>query len=122
MATGHGSMALMTASNAATPGPARSGPSRIAGLTRGAPLVFTWNGEPIQAYDGETIATALLASGRRICRESPRLGSPRGVFCGMGACFECLVVVDGRPGVRACLTPARAALDVRSIPPDHGPW
>jgi predicted molibdopterin-dependent oxidoreductase YjgC len=39
-------------------------------------------------------------------------GSPRGVFCGMGVCFDCLVTVDGRPDVRACVTPVRDGMRV----------
>jgi thioredoxin reductase len=45
-----------------------------------------------------------------------RSGAPRGPFCGMGVCFDCLVTVDGRPSQRACLTKAQAGMDVRSAP------
>ena len=45
-----------------------------------------------------------------------RSGAPRGPFCGMGVCFDCLVTVDGRPSQRACLTKVAAGMDVRSSP------
>ncbi len=45
-----------------------------------------------------------------------RSGAPRGPFCGMGVCFDCLVTVDGRPSQRACLTKVEAGMDVRSSP------
>src|SRR3954451_20847607 len=74
-------------------------------VARGAQVSLTVDGEPLMAYLGETLAAAMLADGRRTLRRSPRSGSPRGVFCGMGICYECLMVVDGRPNVRACMTP-----------------
>ncbi len=39
-------------------------------------------------------------------------GEPRGVFCGMGVCFDCLVVVDGVPSTRACVTWVRDGMAV----------
>src|SRR4051794_19382722 len=74
-------------------------------IERGAPVTLTIDGEPLTAYLGETLAAAMLADGRRTLRHSTRSGSPRGVFCGMGICYDCLMVVDGRPNVRACMTP-----------------
>ena len=62
------------------------------------------------AYTGETIAGALTAAGRRVFRHSEKRGGPRGVFCGIGICFDCLVTVDGQPSQRACL--ARVAAGV----------
>jgi predicted molibdopterin-dependent oxidoreductase YjgC len=73
-------------------------------IERGAALTVQVDGETIAAYAGETLAAAMLAAGRRALRASPRTGSPRGVFCGMGVCYDCLMVVDGRPNVRACMT------------------
>lgn len=62
------------------------------------------DGEPVQAFAGESVATVLLALGRRTFRHTEQ-GAPRGLFCGMGVCFDCLVTVDGVENVRACLTP-----------------
>jgi predicted molibdopterin-dependent oxidoreductase YjgC len=68
----------------------------------GRSLHFTFDGQPLQAREGQTVAAALLAAGRRTLRRTSRRGEPRGVFCGMGVCFDCLVQIDGRPNVRAC--------------------
>ncbi|HIE52036.1 MAG TPA: (2Fe-2S)-binding protein [Armatimonadetes bacterium] len=69
------------------------------------------NGQPIEARPGQTVAAALVAAGIRAFRRSPT-GQPRGPFCGMGMCFECLVTVDGQPNVHACLTPARPGMKI----------
>ena len=82
------------------------------GLARGPRLTLTLDGNPVTAYDGETVATVLLAEGR-IATRTTAGGEPRGVFCGMGVCFDCLVVVDGLPNTRACMTQVREGMDVR---------
>jgi len=82
------------------------------GVARGRALELRVDGEPLLAYEGETIATALLASGRGALRLTPKKGRPRGLFCGMGVCFDCLVTVDGVPNVRSCVTAARAGMQV----------
>ncbi|GAA1635821.1 FAD/NAD(P)-binding oxidoreductase [Kribbella alba] len=69
------------------------------------------DGEPVDALPGQTVAAALMATGRDSWRTTRTTGRPRGVFCGIGACFDCLVVVNGIPDVRACqrtITPADA--------------
>jgi sarcosine oxidase subunit alpha len=76
---------------------------RGAGVTRGKPVPLEVDGQPLLAYEGETIAIALLAAGRRVLHTTRR-HSPRGVYCNMGACNSCLVTVDGVPNVRACVT------------------
>lgn len=76
-------------------------------------MTFSFDGEPVACEPGQTIAAALLADGRRVLRRTPS-GAPRGMFCGIGACFDCLVVVNGRPGVRACLIEAGEGDEVRS--------
>ena len=81
-----------------------------AGVARGPALRITVDGEAVPAYEGESLAAALLAAGRRFTRWTARAGEPRGYFCGMGACHDCLLTVDGRPNVRACMTPVREGL------------
>ncbi len=68
------------------------------------------DGEPLRAPAGQSIAAALLASGRAALRPSPS-GTPRGVYCGIGVCQECRVQADGRV-VRACIEPVRAGMRV----------
>ena len=64
---------------------------------------FTFDGERIIAFSGQTVAAALLAHGNRTLRKTRVAGKPRGIFCGIGICFDCLVVVNGLPNQRACL-------------------
>ena len=61
------------------------------------------DGKTILAYSGQTIAEALLANGLRDLRMT-RKQSPRGVYCGMGICYECRMIVNGIPNVRTCMT------------------
>ncbi len=77
------------------------------GINRGEAFKITVNAEPCTAFPGETLATVLLAAGHTSFRLSPIAREPRGIFCGMGICFDCLVTVNGRPNVRACATLAR---------------
>lgn len=65
------------------------------------PLRITVDGEPVDGIAGQTIAGVLLASGRLAWRRG-RSGAARGVFCGIGVCFDCLVTVGGERDVRAC--------------------
>ena len=83
-------------------------------VERGRRIEIRVDGQPVVAYEGESIAAAILATGRRRLRATPREGAPRGVYCGMGVCFDCLMVVDGEPNVRTCMTPVRPGCDVRT--------
>ncbi|MFC4857707.1 (2Fe-2S)-binding protein [Actinophytocola glycyrrhizae] len=74
---------------------------------------FSFAGADIPAEPGQSIGAALLAAGYRSVRTTRRDGAPRGLFCGIGVCFDCLVVVNGRPGLLACVTEARAGDEVR---------
>lgn len=80
-------------------------------------FVFEVDGLPVAALAGQTVAAALLAAGLRVFRYSAA-GAPRGLFCGMGVCFECLVTIDGLTGQRACITPARPGMRVRLGKPE----
>ena len=84
-------------------------------VERGRAIQLTVDGEPFLAYEGETIAAALLAAGRRVLRHAEPKGDPRGIFCGIGVCFDCLVRVDGTRNVRACLTPVRDGMQVTTL-------
>ncbi|WP_041998368.1 (2Fe-2S)-binding protein [Streptomyces sp. AcH 505] len=74
---------------------------------RDRPLTITVDGEPLAGVAGQSLAGVLLAAGRTSWRRSPS-GAPRGVFCGIGVCFDCVVTVNGERDVRAC---RRRALD-----------
>jgi predicted molibdopterin-dependent oxidoreductase YjgC len=75
------------------------------------------DGQPIAARAGETLATALLTQAREPFRHTAVSGAPRMPFCLMGACFECLVEVDGQPNVQACMVQVRPGMKVRRM---HG--
>ena len=90
------------------------GDLRMVGVERGRPLGVFVDGAEVRAYEGESIAAALFASGRRFTRWTAQTGEPRGYFCGMGVCQDCLVTADGRPNVRACVTPVRDGMRVES--------
>ncbi|HZU35462.1 MAG TPA: (2Fe-2S)-binding protein [Gemmataceae bacterium] len=84
-------------------------------------LTFQFDDNPVSAVSGQTIAAALMAHGQRTLRYTSRHTHPRGLFCGMGVCFDCLVQVDGRPNVRACQTPVANGMCVQ-IQKGDGAW
>jgi len=75
-------------------------------------LTIWFDGRAVAARAGDSVAVALLAAGVCVTRATPVSGAPRGPFCMMGACFECLAVVDGRPGTQTCMTPVRDGMRV----------
>ncbi|SFP06938.1 2Fe-2S iron-sulfur cluster binding domain-containing protein [Amycolatopsis arida] len=75
------------------------------------------DGRAVPARPGQTVAGLLLGLGRTSWRTTRHGGRPRGVFCGIGACFDCLVVVNGVPDVRACQRVVEDGDDVRT---QHG--
>ncbi|MFI9030662.1 (2Fe-2S)-binding protein [Streptomyces sp. NPDC053560] len=76
-------------------------PARTPGQRPERPLRITVDGEPVTGIAGQSIAGVLLAAGRTSWRTA-RSGAPRGVFCGIGVCFDCVLTVNGVPDVRAC--------------------
>jgi predicted molibdopterin-dependent oxidoreductase YjgC len=76
-------------------------------------VLIRFEGREIAARAGDSLAVALLAAGEQAFRASPVSGAPRGPFCMMGACFDCLVEIDGMPGHQACMTQVRAGMEVR---------
>lgn len=71
-------------------------------------ILIVVDGEPVRARPGQTIAAALIAAGRSSWRTTRGSGEPRGLFCGIGVCFDCLVTVNGVGSVRACLATVQA--------------
>jgi hypothetical protein len=83
-------------------------------IVRQAPSDLTiWFGDRVvAARAGDSVAVALLAAGIAATRTTPVTGAPRGPFCMMGACFECLAVVDGRANVQTCMISVRDGMRV----------
>ncbi len=77
-------------------------------------ISFTFNNRELKGLDNESLAAALLANGIRTLRVHEESGTPRGIYCNIGHCFECRVTVDGQQGVRACLTPLKEGMNVQS--------
>jgi predicted molibdopterin-dependent oxidoreductase YjgC len=72
------------------------------------------DGKPVKAIDGEPIASALLAAGITTFRRTRNRREPRGFFCGIGLCTDCMMMVDGKPNVRTCITPVRKGMIVQT--------
>lgn len=81
-------------------------------ISRPGLVIFYFNGEEIKAQDGQSVAAALLNVGVRTTRTTRIHSQPRGVFCGIGICFDCLVIIDGIPNQRACITEVSQGIKV----------
>lgn len=78
------------------------------------PVTFTFDGKALKAERGQTLASALLASSIDVFRTSAVGGKPRAPYCLMGACFDCLVTVDGVQNRQSCLLEVRSGMVVTS--------
>jgi sarcosine oxidase subunit alpha len=76
-------------------------------LDRSREVVFSFRGEPVRAFAGDTIGSALFASGQRVFSRSFKYHRPRGLLCCSGGCPNCMLTVDGSPNVRVCVEPVR---------------
>jgi len=79
----------------------------------GASVAFRFEGQALSAVAGDSVAAALSAAGIVHLRDTAVSGAPRGVFCMMGACFDCLVEIDGVPNRQACMTQVAEGMEVR---------
>jgi len=73
---------------------------------------LTFEGRAIEAREGDSVAAALLAAGVGPCRTTAVSGAPRAPYCMMGACFDCLVAIDGVGNRQACLVPVAEGMAV----------
>jgi sarcosine oxidase subunit alpha len=78
-------------------------------------LRFTFDGKSVEAYEGDTIGSALYAAGRRTFSRSFKYHRRRGLLCCAGQCPNCIVGVDGAPGVRACVEPVKEGMRVEHL-------
>ena len=75
------------------------------------------DGEKLMAKKGEMIAAALHANNIKVNRYTVKNKEPRGVFCGIGQCTDCAMVVNGKPNVRTCVTPVEEGMVIKT---QHG--
>jgi predicted molibdopterin-dependent oxidoreductase YjgC len=81
-------------------------------FSKGKPVEFEFDGRILRGYEGEPIAVALKANGVMIHRYTARRRQPRGMFCAIGRCTDCVMIVDGKPNVRTCVTPLKAGMKI----------
>jgi aerobic-type carbon monoxide dehydrogenase small subunit (CoxS/CutS family) len=84
------------------------------GVERGRQFEIEVDGRAIIAFEGETIAAALAATGIHTLRRTAKRNHPRGMFCGIGLCHECAMVINGAPNTRACQTLATPGCTVET--------
>ncbi|MFJ6050016.1 MULTISPECIES: (2Fe-2S)-binding protein [unclassified Streptomyces] len=82
-------------------------PRSLVGGSPASRFTVDLDGRELPAQEGQSIAAVLWGAGILAWRTTREGGAPRGAFCGIGSCYDCLVTVNGRPNQRACLLPAR---------------
>jgi len=80
-------------------------------------VTFTFDGKSLTGREGMPIAAALMDNGIRAFRHTPNRDEPRGIYCGIGQCNDCVVVVNGQPYVRSCVTPLEEGMVIET---QHG--
>jgi predicted molibdopterin-dependent oxidoreductase YjgC len=78
-------------------------------------VTINFDGQPVSARQGDSVAAALLAAGFVALRTTPGGAEPRGTYCMMGVCFDCLVEIDGVANLQACMTPVSDGMRVRPM-------
>ncbi|MCM1552314.1 MAG: (2Fe-2S)-binding protein [Butyrivibrio sp.] len=79
---------------------------------KGRMVTFSFDGKEIEGYEGEPIAAALKAAGVMVHRYTQKEHKPRGIFCAIGRCTDCVMVVNGKPNIRTCVTPLEEGMQV----------
>lgn len=86
----------------------------ILSFTQGKILHFTFDGQPCEGREGDTIAAALHAAGVMVLGHHYKTHRPRGFYCAIGNCSSCLMTVDGVPNVRVCVEPLHEGMVVET--------
>ena len=84
---------------------------------KGRLIKFNFDGKTLEGYEDEPIAVALKANGVMTHRYTSRHSEPRGMFCAIGRCTDCVMIVDGKPNVRTCITGLKEGMKVET---QHG--
>ncbi|MGL4791346.1 MAG: (2Fe-2S)-binding protein [Anaerotignaceae bacterium] len=77
-------------------------------------VTIYYNGQPIEALEGEPIAAALINAGIKSFRKTAKKHEPRGIFCAIGRCTDCMMTVDGIPNTRTCVNTVKEGMQVQS--------
>ena len=77
-------------------------------------VTFSYDGKQLEGYEGEPISAALKAAGVMRHRYTAKTHEPRGVFCAIGRCTDCVMIVDGKPNIRTCITPLKEGMQVQT--------
>lgn len=75
-------------------------------------ITVTLNATEVRAEAGQSVGAVLMGQGIKAWRTTRKEGKPRGLFCGIGACYDCLVTVDGQPNQRACMVEACDTMNI----------
>lgn len=75
---------------------------------------ITVDGKKLAARSGEMIAAVLMANGMMVHRHTAKKHEPRGIFCGIGQCTDCVMTVNGKPNVRTCITPVEDGMVIET--------
>lgn len=86
----------------------------VLNYVRGKKIEFTFDGNTVVGYEGETIAAALHAAGVKVLSHSLEHKRPRGFFCAIGNCSSCLMEVNGEPNIRTCVEPLKEGMIVKT--------
>ena len=81
---------------------------------KGKTVKFIFDDKEVEGYEGEPIAVALKAAGLMVHRYTQKDHKPRGIFCAIGRCTDCVMIVDGVPNVRTCITPLKEGMTVKT--------
>lgn len=81
-------------------------------LESGRKVIIKVDGKEVEAFGGEPIAAALMARGIKVFRKTRKKKQPRGVFCAIGRCTDCIMTVDGMPNVRTCVTSVKDGMEI----------
>ena len=76
-------------------------------------VTISFDGRQITTAAGQSVGSALVTNGITAWRDTRKQARPRGLFCGIGVCFDCLVAVDGEPNQRACLVEVREGMEIK---------
>jgi len=83
-------------------------------IEKGRIVKFSLDGKKLEGCEGEPIAAALKAMGVMVHRYTKKEHNPRGIFCAIGRCTDCVMIVNGKPNIRTCVTPLEEGMEVKT--------